>query len=99
MPYIKLTERSKFYYRPQKLGEGIVIDIAEQTGRVCSSAGDLNYAFTVMAQAYLKEQGLNYQHINDVIGALEGCKMELYRRIAAPYEDLKVKENGDVKEV
>ena len=99
MPYIKLTERSKFYYRPQKLGEGVVIDIAEQTGKICSHPGDLNYAFTVIAQAYLKQHGLNYQHINDVVGALEGCKLELYRRVAAPYEDLKVKENGDVKEV
>jgi hypothetical protein len=31
-----------------------------------------------------------------VIGALENCKMELYRRKIAPYEDIKIEENGDV---
>jgi hypothetical protein len=33
---------------------------------------------------------------NDVIGALECCKLELYRRMVAPYENTKIKENGDV---
>lgn len=59
-------------------------------------AGELNYLFTIIAQRYLKEHGLNYQHINDCIGALEGAKLELYRRIVAPYEDTKIEENGDV---
>ena len=31
-----------------------------------------------------------------VIGALECAKLELYRRIAAPYEDTKIQENGEV---
>jgi hypothetical protein len=38
----------------------------------------------------------SYQSINDVLGALEGAKLEFYRRIAAPYEDTKIQENGDV---
>lgn len=33
---------------------------------------------------------------SEIIGALECCKLELYRRIAAPYEDIKIGENGDV---
>jgi hypothetical protein len=41
-------------------------------------------------------KGKNYQTVNDIVGALEGAKMEFYRRAAAPYEDLKIKENGDV---
>ncbi len=32
------------------------------------------------------------------MGALEGSKLEFYRRIAAPYENKKMKENGDVYE-
>ena len=28
--------------------------------------------------------------------ALEGAKLEFYRRIVAPYEELKIKENGEV---
>jgi hypothetical protein len=38
----------------------------------------------------------DYQAINDCLGALEGAKLELYRRVAAPYEDRKIQENGDV---
>lgn len=60
------------------------------------NAGELNYYFTVVVRRYLKEHGFNYQHINDCIGALEGCKLELYRRTAAPYEDNKIEENGDI---
>jgi len=33
-----------------------------------------------------------------VIGALEACKLEFYRRAVVPYEDKKIKENGDVYE-
>jgi hypothetical protein len=60
------------------------------------SAGELNYLITTLCVEYLNTNGKNYQHINDVVGALEGAKLEFYRRVAAPYEDLKIKENGDV---
>jgi hypothetical protein len=30
---------------------------------------------------------MRYHHINTAIGALECAKLELYRRVAAPYED------------
>ena len=60
------------------------------------NAGELNYAFTKLALTYIEQQGKNYQHINDVVGALEGAKMEFYRRLAVPYEDTKIAENGDV---
>jgi len=60
-------------------------------------AGELNYAITTMVDAYLRRYGdLRYTHLNEVIGALECAKLELYRRIAAPYEDVKIVENGDV---
>lgn len=60
------------------------------------TAGELNYVFTVLVQWYFKKNGANYQAINDVVGALEACKLEFYRRVAVPYEDKKIKENGDV---
>jgi len=34
--------------------------------------------------------------MNDAIGALEGAKLELYRRVISKYEDKKIMENGDV---
>ncbi|WP_439397023.1 DUF6899 family protein [Bradyrhizobium sp. PMVTL-01] len=34
--------------------------------------------------------------MNDVLGALDGAKAEFYRRVAAPYEDAKIADSGDV---
>lgn len=60
------------------------------------TAGELNFMFSVAAIEYLESHGTSYQTLNDVIGALEGCKLEFYRRVANPYEDIKIGENGDV---
>jgi hypothetical protein len=70
----------------------------ERVGRVtyAETAGQLNYVFTQVITEYLDNNGKSYQTINDIVGALECCKLELYRRIVAPYEDTKIKENGDV---
>lgn len=61
-----------------------------------SDAGELNYLLTTIIQQYFHKNGGRYQQINDIVGALEGAKLEFYRRLAAPYEDIKIKENGDV---
>ncbi len=59
------------------------------------TAGELNYCFTkILEEYYFTHKG--YQGINDIVGALEGAKLEFYRRVAAPYEDEKMRANGDV---
>lgn len=58
-------------------------------------AGELNYLITRTLIRYLGDAP-NYQKYNDALGALEGAKLELYRRRVAPYEDTKIEENGDV---
>ena len=59
--------------------------------------GELNFAITVLVDSYLQEKGgIRYSHLNEVIGAIDCAKLELYRRVAAPYEDKKIAENGDV---
>jgi len=63
---------------------------------VPSSAGELNYAITALAVAYITAHGLGYATINEVIGALECAKQEFYARVAGPYEDKKRLQNGDV---
>lgn len=70
----------------------------DPTGVVSSAAnvGELNFQITCLARQYIKDNGLQYSSINDVLGALEGAKQEFYRRIAAPYEDIKIGQNGDV---
>ena len=57
--------------------------------------GELNYAITELIYHYASTNR-TYQGINDCLGALEGAKLEFYRRFAAPYEDTKIKLNGDV---
>ena len=61
-----------------------------------TAAGDVNYDMTCIVLEYLAEHGTSYTSINAMIGALECAKMELYRRIATPYEIAKISANGDV---
>jgi hypothetical protein len=59
--------------------------------------GELNFAITVLVDVYLEDKGgIRYAHLNEVVGAIDCAKLELYRRVAAPYEDEKIAENGDV---
>ena len=81
MPYIKQSDRE--YIKPYSEFNPVV-------------PGQLNYQITCVIHRYIQTNGLSYQRINDVLGALEGAKLEFYRRVAVPYEELKMQENGDV---
>jgi hypothetical protein len=85
MPYIKMIDRDRLDY---------ITDAASNVGIL--NAGELNYLITRLCITFMYDNGQSYQNINNVVGALEGAKMEFYRRYAAPYEDTKVIENGDV---
>lgn len=61
-----------------------------------NNAGQLNYRLTEIIRQYVHDNGLSYATINDIVGALEGAKLEFYRRVAVPYENYKIKINGDV---
>ena len=84
MPYIKISDRGQFS-----------TGLGELFPKTC---GELNYVFTEIIKNYLEEKGQSYQTYNDIVGALECCKIELYRRKIGPYEDVKIQENGDVYE-
>lgn len=61
------------------------------------NAGELNFSLTTVCLGYLgRKDNFKYQDLNDVIGALEGCKLEFYARVVRPYENGKALENGDV---
>jgi len=70
----------------------------EDNGPIPQNPGELNYIFSSFIDSYVKRKGLSYTTLNEVIGVLECCKMEVYRRVAAPYEDRKLQINGDVFE-
>lgn len=82
MPYINSTARERLDSR--RLPEP-------------EDAGELNYVITRLVDDYIRRKGdVRYAHLNEVVGVLECAKLELYRRIAAPYEDKKIVENKDV---
>ncbi len=60
------------------------------------TAGELNFALTTLCRRYFSKSKQNYEAYNAVIGALECCKQEYYRKQCAPYEDKKELENGSV---
>lgn len=86
MPYVKQEDR---VYAPKR--SAILWATPNE-----SAAGELNFKIATLVNAYLRVYGFDYQRLNDVIGALEANKLEVYRRLAAPYEDEKIRTNGDV---
>ncbi len=97
MPYIKQEDRDRIMDKIE--GFGAIGDVTSIIIDEINKPGELNYAITEMMKNYLERKGVSYTNMNEVIGVLECAKMELYRRMAAPYEDVKIKENGDVYDV
>ena len=60
------------------------------------NGGELNFLIAITIDKFLLRKGITYAHLNEAIGALECSKLEVYRRLAAPYEDVKAVQNGDV---
>lgn len=58
--------------------------------------GRINYCFSRVIMGVMKTT--SYKNIAMVTGVLENIKQEFYRRIAIPYEEQKITENGDIKE-
>lgn len=85
MPYIEKKDR-----------DGLQYDSSECSRRDPVGPGELNYSLTTTINTYLHSKPLSYQVINDIVGALEGAKLEFYRRVAVPYENEKKDKNGDV---
>ena len=59
----------------------------------------LNYAISrLLSKAYELDTEPRYEKINSAVGVTECVKLELYRRLAAPYEDKAIDKNGDIEE-
>lgn len=80
MPYVKADVRDRI-----------------DKGGIPANTSELDYAITRLINGYLAQKSqLAYAEFNEAVGALECAKLELYRRMLAPYEDRKIEENGDV---
>lgn len=96
MPYIKQEDRQKFTLKSSEIPSNSGIDLIDYLGDLISSAGDMNYVVSKLCKKYIENEGECYQKYNDLMGALEGIKLELYRKNISPYEDIKEKENGKI---
>ena len=91
MPYIKYKDRDRIEEEVFKDNIGL-----KDLGVECKTSGELNYVLTDIIIGYMKGSGKSYSTMNDIVGALECCKQEFIRRVVNPYEDEKIKINGDV---
>lgn len=81
------------YLTPQRIEQLELGDAAETP----VTPGELVWKLTNVCQVYiLQSTAINFATLCVVIGALVCTVLEVYRRVVAPYEDRKVKENGDV---
>lgn len=83
MPYIKKEERSPM---------DEVVDFMVANG--VEPNGKLNYVLYKLCTIIVAP---GYNNYKNYLGELEECIAEIRRRLLAEYENLKIKENGDVE--
>jgi len=96
MPYIKTDSRKYLDEQIDQLAAKF-IDKITSNDTLC---GELNYTIFRIVDTLTNTKFIGaerrYARFNAIIGSLECCKQEIYRRMVAPYEDEKIIENGDV---
>jgi hypothetical protein len=89
MPYIKQERRPVITTATLSLAE-----VLQNMGNGVPVNGDVVYALYLLVDELYTYGG--FEELSDGIKVLEAAKLEFYRRRVAPYEDIKIKENGDV---
>lgn len=82
MPYVNQTRREEL--------ESV---LSEMIWRDVEANGDLNYILYAFCKHHVTPSYNNYKNY---CGELRQCATEIERRLLGPYEDKKIKENGDV---
>ena len=76
-------------------------DVAEKTmerQNLINRPGHLNYCITkLLIQVFSPLGNLSDLEHEDIVGIIEGAIEHIYEKGVAPYEDLKIEENGDVE--
>ncbi len=89
MPYLTDDARAKI---DDHIND--IIDVLINTD--VSVPGGLNYAICRVADGVIAAKGESYSLYNTLLGSVEAAKLEIYRRMVAPYEDAKSYQNGEV---
>jgi len=93
MPYITTYNKDKFTSNADDNGVATYLEELDLGNFV----GHLNYLNYKIVKRYIQKNGNKYFTFCAVVGTLICCVLEIYRRLVAPYEDKKIKENGDVE--
>jgi|SRR5579859_190554 len=101
MPYITQEQRRELDAEILSLAE----KIKNNHNHTHARNGEMNYTISrLIREVYgpkrIPDPGAQgtwrYADINDVVGMLACANMEFYRKVAAPYEDIKEEQNGIV---
>lgn len=97
MPYIPPAHRPPLDKHIDHLAEALVRESEKISGEA-AVAGLLNYALTrlILKVVQLRFGSWRYWLFALVTGVLQNVADELYRRLAAPYEDRQRQRHGDV---
>jgi len=96
MPYINESARLELDSCIDNMVECLVHGNDVSNEEFTTLLGEINYTFSRVLTASMGN--ISYSKIAMITGVLENIKQEFYRRIAEPYEDKKIVENGDIKE-
>ncbi len=98
MPYITSHQREKLDPLIEKIADQVVIQ-AKKIGHEAAFAGLLNYCCTSLALKIIEKQfgQIRYWLIAITVGTFKTIADEFYRRIGIPYENKKIKKEGDLK--
>ena len=97
MPYIKNEDKPELDHSIDLLVQTI-ISIHKKYGYDGAFAGILNYTVTTLTNKVRTQLfgKLRYWQLAIISGVFHNIADEFYRRKAIPYEDLQIKNNGDV---
>ena len=93
MPYIKLPRRKKYDLGINSILSHLKETMIKEPFELC---GDMTYIFYKIAKKIGTTGEMKYFKHAWIEKALSKAEDEYKRRISEPYEDNKIKENGDV---
>ena len=99
MPYISEIERKQLDDAINKMADailGVKPPYYPLSNNFANYLGRINYVFSRILMRVMGP--VSYSKIAMATGVLENIKQEFYDRIARPYEDKKIVENGDIPE-
>lgn len=96
MPYIKEEARVFLDECIEKMTECLTEGNCLTDDEYLSILGEINYCFSRILGGAIGN--VSYGKIAMTTGVLENIKQEFYRRVAEPYENIKITENGDIRE-